>query len=69
MYEPKYAKQCWDCTCAGICFKWLELAGDITHENQPIMPGKCGEIRRDPEIAELELKLFIKKWEERKRLG
>lgn len=69
MHEPKYAKQCWDCDCAGICFQWLELAGDITREGQPIMPGKCGEIRRDPEVAQLELDLFIRKWKERSRLG
>ena len=63
MYEPKYAKQCWDCNCAGICFKWLELAGDITHENQPIMPGKCGEIRKDPETGKAKNRLEVIKRE------
>ena len=59
----KYAEQCVTCEHSGLCFRFLELAGDITRLEQPIF-SECADVRANPEKMQKELDELIAKWQE-----
>ena len=56
-----YTEQCVSCQHQGLCFKYLELAGDIPKHGQPIFC-RCADVLADPEGMEIELENKIYKW-------
>ena len=49
-----YLEECVSCPHRGLCFQYLEWAGDITRAGRPIFGG-CADITADPEKARKKL--------------
>lgn len=57
----KYDEGCVKCPHRGLCFQWLEQAGDITRAGRPIFSG-CADIKADPKRMQKELDERIAAW-------
>ena len=60
----KYAEECVACEHSGLCFRFLELAGDITYLGRPIFSG-CADVRASPEKMQKVLEERIAMWQKR----
>ena len=60
----EYAEQCVNCEHSSLCFRFLELAGDITRPGQPIF-SRCVDVRANPEKMQKALEERIARWRNR----
>ena len=58
----KYAEQCVTCEHSGLCFRFLELAGSVTQDGQPIFSG-CADVRNDSEKMQKVFEEIIERWQ------